>query len=197
MIDKSKIEIIDIPCPVVIIDDFYSDDELELIIRELDFLSPEKLLPPDITGAATDNDGRMKKENQGMFLDDLYSDRNVSDILTLNRKAFSPEVVKTLTDAHDIFYGYQFANSDSTLVSHYKDGNYYEPHRDSSIFTTLSWFYKQPKPFEGGDLILTDYDITIECKLNRMVFMYGSTQHEVLKVKGDGRYCISNFVNMK
>jgi len=197
MIDKSKVKIIPIPCPVVIIDDFYNNEELELIMHELNFLTPEKLLPPELTGAASDDDGRLKKENQGRFLDDLYTDRDVSNILRLNRKAFSPHIVNFLVGVHDLYLGYKYATKDNTLVSHYNDKNYYEPHRDQSLFTTLSWFYNQPKPFTGGDLILTDYDKTIECKFNRMVFMYGSLKHEVTKVKGNGRYCISNFVNMQ
>jgi len=195
MIDKNKVTIIDIPCPVVVIDDFYDNGEVDLIMHELNFLTPDKLLTPDLTGAAYDNDGRLKKENQGMFLDDLYSERSVSNILNINRKAFDNNVTDFLVDVHPIFEGYKYANKDSTLVSHYKDSNYYEAHRDSSLFTTLTWFYNKPKPFEGGDLVLPDYNITIECKFNRIVFMYGSTQHEVTKIKGDGRYCISNFVN--
>ena len=194
MIDKNKVTVIDIPCPVVIIDEFYNSDEVDLIMHELNFLTPNKLLPPEESGSAH-SDGRMLKKNQGIFLDDLYTEREVSNILKVNRKAFSNEVLNLLTETHPIFESYQYANKDCTLVSHYRDDNYYEAHRDSSVFTTLSWFFNKPKPFEGGDLVLPDYNITIECKFNRIVFMYGSTLHEVTKIKGDGRYCISNFVN--
>ena len=63
--------------------------------------------------------------------------------------------------------------------------------------------YKQPKLFEGGNLILTDYGYQFEPWFNRTYIMPGVVEHEVTEVtmkaedcgKGLGRYCISNFIH--
>jgi hypothetical protein len=72
------------PIPYLIIDNTYTKDEQVKIYRELDFLS-EKLLTSDQTGSAKNDSGELKK-NTGLFLDEIYSRREVSDILNINRK---------------------------------------------------------------------------------------------------------------
>ena len=76
----------------------------------------------------------------------------------------------------------------------YADGQYYNPHCDQSLFTTLVWLYEEPKPFTGGDLIFWEYDkYTIPCNNNTGIIFYGSTIHEVPPIKGEGRYTLTCF----
>lgn len=188
------------PFEYIIIDDTYTEDELKLIFLELDFWSLSgNLLPPDLTGSAICNDGKLKKKNKGVFLDEAYADRNYSNILKLNRKLYSLQLKEPSVINNFI----KHSNYDTTLVSYYENSEYYTPHEDISILTALTYLFKKPKAFEGGDLIFTEYGIAFEPRFNRTYIILGAVTHEVTEVKmkledckkGLGRYCISNFIS--
>lgn len=68
----------------------YDEKELELIWEELYFLTkPNKLLTPDKFGAAYDGDGNYVTKSHAVELDTVYLNRNISNILSLNRKLFN------------------------------------------------------------------------------------------------------------
>jgi hypothetical protein len=190
--------------PVAIIDNFYSNEELKLIYQELFFLNNElsKMYPPSMTGGAQEDNGEYLKNNIGISLDCAYSDRNISNILTLNRKLFHPDFIKSLEQSHIFFRYLRESNSDKTKVHYFGNGSYYKNHRDGFVLTALSWFYKKPKKFLGGDLIIEN--IKIDCIENRMVIFPSILDHEVLIVKmkeededqKNGRYCITQFIKI-
>jgi hypothetical protein len=190
--------------PVAIIDNFYSNEELKLIYQELFFLNNElsKMYPPSMTGGAQEDNGEYLKNNIGISLDCAYSDRNISNILTLNRKLFHPDFIKSLEQSHIFFRYLRESNSDKTKVHYFGNGSYYKNHRDGFVLTALSWFYKKPKKFLGGDLIIEN--IKIDCIENRMVIFPSILDHEVLVVKmkeededqKNGRYCITQFIKI-
>jgi Rps23 Pro-64 3,4-dihydroxylase Tpa1-like proline 4-hydroxylase len=88
-------------------------------------------------------------------------------------------------------------------VSYYENEAHYSSHKDYSVLTAVTYLYKQPKAFEGGDLVLTEYGYAFEPWFNRTYIMPGVVEHEVTEVKmraedcgkGLGRYCISNFIH--
>jgi hypothetical protein len=192
----------------LVIDDFYTDEEQVEIWKELDFLTYDrKLLPPEGTSPAHDPvTGESLKQNSAIFLDVIYSRRELSNILTLNRKIFSPEVSSNFDDMDNCFNYSEITNFDGTMVSYYEQSNYYKAHTDRSILTYLYWCNKEPKKFEGGDLILPQLDAGIEYKNNRLVVFPSWRLHEVTPVEmiedvepfsGFGRYCITTFVSMR
>ena len=74
--------------PIAIIDNFYSDEDYNKIIAELNYLyeigaykSPED---PNGPGTAYE-DGVALKGAKGIHLDTAYESRDMSDILSLNR----------------------------------------------------------------------------------------------------------------
>lgn len=210
--------------PYIIIDDLYDSDQLNSIWREFDFLFDKLNSQDESTGVlkgALDSDGSMLKNSRSICLDEIYPNRNISDILTYNRKFF---------DNWDLIFGNgntwwiqcmkessQVLCKDSTLFSYMEDGSYYHAHKDDSYITTCTWFYQQPKGFIGGDFILNPKNpgigkqltksypsIPIEIKNNRMLVFPGCIPHQVLPVKltdeckdmkGMGRFCITNFTN--
>lgn len=190
------------PFEYIIIDETYTEEELKLIFLELEFWTlSKKLMGPEHTGTASWENGSPKKKNKGVFLDEVYTNRNYSNILNLNRKIYDiqlnePSVIKDFLN---------LLNQDMTLVSYYENENYYHFHRDESILTAVTYLYRQPKKFKGGDLILTDYEIAFEPWFNRTYIMPSVVKHEVTEVimkpedcgKGLGRYCISNFIDRK
>lgn len=188
------------PFEYIIIDKTYTEEELKLIFLELDFLTlSNTLMGPEHTGTAKQEDGKAKKENKGLFIDEIYTNRNFSNILKFNRKIYSIQINQSSVIGNFL----KNSNSDTTLLSYYENSNCYKSHKDSSTLTAVTYLYKEPKAFEGGDLILTDYGIAFEPWFNRTYIIPGVVEHEVTEVtmkledcgKGLGRYCISNFVH--
>lgn len=190
------------PPPLVIVEEFYDKEELELIWRELNFLtSKDKLLDPSETKSAIREDKTFKKNNRAIFLDVAYNDRRISDILKVNRKIFNEDFMEKLIDINPIFRSLKYSNHDNTLISYYENRGKYEPHADEAILTILTYFFKEPKQFSGGNLLLNDYNLEIEIKNNMVVIFPSALLHEVTEVKmensnfdGAGRYCMSQFI---
>jgi len=189
--------------PYIIIDDLYNENELSMIWEELNFLChPIKFSFPTIYEAATDNEtGEILKNNELLRLDNVYSDRKYSNILSINRKIFKNEIMPN--HPHWTIKNDQIT-TDYTLISYYENGTYYKKHQDSSSLTALTWFYKSPKKFSGGDLILSldDEDILIEVKNNKCIIFPSIIHHAVTKINMDkkdegklnGRICMTQFL---
>lgn len=183
------------PVSFFIIKNFYSDDEVLSIHEELTRLEPHFKDGVE-TGTARTVTGEAKKSNRGMFLDDFYKeDRSKSTILTLNRKVFSPEVTYELEKKSWIFRYMKKLNHDNTLVSVYRDGDYYRAHEDNSFFTAIYYTWKEPKTFEGGDIYFGNFRVPV--KNNSILIFPSHTQHEVKNVQGYGRYALSQFISIK
>ena len=69
----------------------------------------------------------------------------------------------------------------------------------------LTYLFKQPKKFTGGEIELVDCTETLEVVFNRTYIFPGYETHAVNTIhmneqdgaNGFGRYCISNFVGFK
>lgn len=188
--------------PYILIDDFYTEIEISLIWEELLFLCyPHKLKRSSIENGGAFSNGRLLKHTNSEYIDNFYLHREYSNILTVNRKIF--DYFDDIFDKHDSwFYKNQSFNQDFTQVSYYENGDEYEAHKDNSMVTCLSWFYKEPKRFEGGNLFFPENNLEIEVLNNRMVIFPSHIYHSVSKIKIDslyrnkkyGRFCISQFL---
>jgi hypothetical protein len=186
---------------IAIIEDFYDERELGLIWKELDYLNSKgRYLNPEKTGAARDPKGNIVKSNKGLFLDEYYSNRNFSNILNINRKIW--QGTEKFENENLNFRYLNSCTSDATLVSYYENNDYYKKHKDTSVYTVLSYFHKEPKKFSGGNLKLLDYDIDIKVKNNMIIYIPSILWHEVTPIvmeqeflnKGYGRYCMAQFL---
>ena len=182
--------------PIAILDNFYNENEYNSILNELIHLTPSLIEPvPELAGYHAD--GSPKKKNLSMFIDHIYGEnRSQSAILTSNRKIFSKELVDKLIDFNIFFKYLRIVDTDSTLISYYTDEGKYDKHFDMSLITAVSWFYKEPKSFTGGDLVIED-QVKIECIKNRVVIFPSILEHMVETVKSMqdnmGRYTVSQF----
>lgn len=104
------------------------------------------------------------------------------------------------------------------LTAH-NDGNFYKVHNDSGSANTATrqltyvyYFYRDPKPFTGGELLIYDSRIrnnyyvkaesfhTVEPKNNSIVFFLSRYHHEVLTVNcpsqnfADSRFTINGWI---
>lgn len=192
--------------PALLIKEFYSDEEKELIVKELEFLCKEdKLLGPDHTGTARVF-GVPSKKNRGLFLDKVYSIRECSDILRITRKYFSIVVSEALENESFYYKLLSRSTSDVTLLSYYEESDHYRSHEDLSEITIITYYWKTPKQFTGGALTFTDYNYIVELAPWDVVVFPSFMNHEVSKVdllpgvpknQLNGRVALSTFVSKR
>ena len=74
-------------------------------------------------------------------------------------------------------------------LSAYGDGAYYAPHRDGRTVTVNLFLSREPRKFEGGDLVLhlPDGDAVVPFRNNRLILFDGMIPHEVRASKEEGR----------
>jgi len=180
------------PTTFCIIKNYQSVEVTKAILKELDAIKPH-LKGPEDTAAARNFSGEIKKVNSGLFLENFLGENaGKSGVLTHGRKLFN-ECIWELKK-NNWFYKYiERTNHNSTLVSYYKSGDFYESHEDSSIITAIYYIWKEPKSFEGGDLYFGDFKVPIE---NNCLLIFPScTEHRVTPVIGEGRWAITQFLN--
>ncbi len=212
MKEQLEAEIYCEPFPLMVVNNFYNQQELNLIWKELDFYTaPNKLVSAENYGGVVGYTNA-----KALILDDLYRNyesdekgvdyRNISNILTVNRKLFECGVLDTFANIHGCVSIANKTNHDITKVRYYHDGEYYDPHTDkSTMFLAFSYFYREPKKFVGGDLEFPKYDFKLPCTNNSMVIFPGWVEHGVRKVKikdsdyydGWGRYAITSFFSCR
>ena len=195
-----NIKLFDDPFPHLIAKNFYDESELKLIWEELDFYTKDgKLFNAKDYGGVVD-----KTNSKAILLDEVYQEkyRNISNILTVNRKLFNDKILEKFSSIHDCCSIAKFSNYDITKVRYYHNDEYYEPHIDRKFqFLGFSYFYREPKKFKGGELIFPKYDYSFQCENNSLIMMPGWVEHGVSKVsiynsdyfEGYGRYAITSF----
>ena len=191
------------PFPFLEIENMYDDEQLKLIWQELEFLNQsDKFESPEETGSAQ-KDGKTLKKNTGIFLDNLYKTRNISNILNVNKNLFAPHILEEFSSLCFLYENIKHTNEDTTLISYYDNGGYYKPHQDNALYTAVTWFFKEPKKFNGGDFYFTDYNLKIEVKNNKTVLFPSIIYHSVDEISmnvdfppGYGRYVMVQFIHL-
>jgi Rps23 Pro-64 3,4-dihydroxylase Tpa1-like proline 4-hydroxylase len=143
----------------------------------------------------------------------LHSFPEFAKLLTDRVRAALPEVFRQLK-----LQPFSIAEIEAQLTSH-NHGNYYKVHNDNGSpdtatreFTYVYYFYREPKPFFGGELLLYDSRIennfyvkadsfkAVEPRNNSIVFFPSRYLHEVLPVTcpskafADSRFTINGWV---
>jgi len=179
------------------IEGLWTKDELDLLRDEmLELQDSGQLLPDfaDITHAGN-------KVGEGGFVHELFENPNDSKMHTVGFKLWN-----ALVNNIQPRLGCWFFNKDdyklSTLLNYYDHGDHYGAHVDEGHATGISWFWKGPKKFTGGELVFTDYNITVPMKENYSVIFPACIKHEVLPLhiedveyrnKGYGRFALTQF----
>ena len=194
------------PFPHIIINNLYTEEELRLIWRELEFYThPGKLLEAEGFGGVVG-----KTNSHAIVLNDLYNPNAIgviSNIVRINQdnKKYFNDYVEKFSKIHDCCSGFVDWDQSTTKVRYYHDGEYYIPHRDTSYSWLLfSYFHKKPKKFTGGELFFPDYDYEYNCDHNSAILIPGWVKHGVKEVKidnsdyydGYGRYAVTLFHNI-
>ena len=191
-----------IPSPYVQLDQFLTMAEHRTLLQAA--IRQEAAFVPTQTTTDTPN------YRQSMILSNLdgLADRVLEKI-----EQVVPEVLQKLN-----IPVFTPSEIETQLTSH-NDGNYYKLHNDSGSpdtatreLTYVYYFYKDPKPFSGGELLVYDSKIennfyvaaesfqTVDPRNNSIVFFLSRYMHEVLPVScssqafADSRFTINGWI---
>jgi hypothetical protein len=202
------VELIHGPVPLMIVKNFYLHEELDLIWKELEFLNhPRKSLPSIETGSnGLDPISKLPlTKSNSFFLNEIYKNEDVSDILHLGKKIFDIGFVNAFCSLSPLLGHYRLARKVYTKIKYYDVGEYYRGHHDDARFTVCTYFFKEPKSFTGGNLHFDEYNYTIPIENNMAVFFVGSIVHSSTEIvgkdkngcpKGFGKYVMNQFIDL-
>ena len=192
------------PFPHIIFHNFYTEEELNLIWEELDFLTkPDKLFDvKEYKGVVG------YTEAKAIQLDTVYEGKNrkLSNTLNVTRKVFEKDVLEAFSSISDCCSLAKHCNYDVTKVRYYHNNDQYKPHIDMLWnFLAFSYFYREPKRFSGGNLLFPKYDYEYPCDNNSLIILPSYVEHGVQEVKidnsdyfdGMGRYAITHFGDIR
>jgi hypothetical protein len=182
----------------IVIDDLYSEEELKLIKAELVQLIPHTL-PVEKIDSAKDENNLYKKDCMSLWVDDFFNgNRDASNILKVNRKLFSKDIIAPAKEINAFFGHMERCDTDTTLINYYTTGQKYESHFDLSIFSAITLI--KIGSINGGGLIFTDFNEYISFKDNRMIIFPGCVLHKTESINTDinsYRISISQFLNYR
>ena len=193
------------PFPHLIVENMYNQEELSLIWEELNFLTkPHKFLQEDLGTATDEVTGISKSQSKSIIIDNIYTERGISNILTLNRKLFCQEYLQAFSQIGPQCKSILQQNFDLTKIRYYENDNEYLSHIDHFNYTAITFFYKEPKLFQGGDLFFPEYSYTFKCDNNHMILFPSCILHAATKTimndktpcSGNGRYSMMQFMRL-
>lgn len=179
------------------VDDTYTPDELDLVWMELALLD-SALEGPDKTGGAVSlTDGHHLKSNQAVFLNRIYREPDHSPIWRKAVELIGPEMRDAYIGVHPCHCTYSTINLLMPLVSKYDDGDHYEEHQDKSLYTAITYLFREPRTFFGGDTTVRVGGALVSLPMisNTTYVFPGGYPHSVSQVTGTGRYAISTFMH--
>ena len=193
--------------PFLLFDNWYTPDEEKVVWIELDFYSalPKEHTQRAETGpvVARYENGRSYSKSFRHYPLGIFSKegQKYSSILNTMYKFKTTEFHEIVDFCVPHSRSFHTHNVDSTTISYYEDSDYYDSHHDSSQWTFLCWFFREPKKFDGGNLIMNEPNVKIGLKHNRAIFFPSCFLHQVepIKFRGEemeansGRYTITHW----
>ena len=190
------------PFPFLMVDNFFTEKQLEGIWKELNFYEGKTVLD---TANIAKNAGKAMAQVKRIYLERVYraEGRALSDILTnFDDNLFNQTMVQAYKKTTPSWLHFWSSNLDHTQLGYMENSDFYTGHFDVSYHTCLVWLFKQPKKFEGGDLIFTQPKIKVDCTYNRMVLFPSYYMHAVSELKmqdrhlnqGNGRWVLTKFI---
>ncbi len=144
----------------------------------------------------------------------LYNFPEFAELVSDRIQSITPDIFRTLE-----LSPFSISHIEAQLTAH-NDSNYYKVHNDNGSSNTamreltyVYYFYREPKPFSGGELVIYDSKIentyyinadsykTIEPRNNSIVFFLSRSMHEVLPVRcpsrvfQDSRFTINGWIH--
>lgn len=192
------------PFEMFLLEEVFSEEQLFLIKQELNFITnnPGFGVSNEL-GTATLDDGTPKAKREGVFIDNFFKDfRNTSRIYRCIRESlYKKDMIEhyAMVKKSIIMSQIYRSNTDSVLISLYKNGDRYLPHFDVCRATAIFYLSDESK-HTGGELLFTGTDIKITPKNNTGIIFPGCMEHEVTELiseesAGYTRVAISVFID--
>ena len=192
--------------PAVVVDDWYTPEELNLIWKQLNFFTQKNMMGrAEVSGsvARKPETNEAKGRNARIWLDNYFTQEGsmfniISNSLT---SKLTHDFNNLVSSCSEQFTNFVTTNTNTNFVSYYENNDEYDYHFDTSMFSMLIWLYKTPKKFKGGEFSFKKENRKIELKNNRMILFPSYLEHKVTKLNmknsGDnnGRYTITHFFN--
>jgi hypothetical protein len=165
-----------------IIYDYFDKNEIDSINKEIKLLKDNgNITKRSVLNRETDSAGF---EPNHCVLDTVYEkNRSRSDILGLMQKIYKLYFNEKLGKQNPFLNYIVESNGDSTFLNVYKNGNSFIKHTDNSVLSFVYCFWKEPKEFDGGDFIFTNYDYKPNLKNNSCLIFPSYEMHEVSKIE--------------
>ncbi len=187
-----------------VLENFYTQDEIERIWTEIKFLDSNTFgwIYPTVGRNATDKNENLllqgaRQLDYGMF---GYHNENVlkkSNLYSLGQKIY--DHAEFLSEKHDVYSNVlDIVYHTAFLNYYYKDNSVYNLHRDSSMYTLLSYFYEEPRNFNGGKFVVEDREYEISNGFTIILpgwMKHGTTPMKIIDKSRtkSGRYSIAHF----
>lgn len=182
------------------ISDLYTKKELGFIkneIKNLNYIldTVSYVQEQRDSSSGKNEDGSPKMTGNGISIDDLYSTRAYSAILSFNRKIFVDPIASKMAETHPSNVAFTRLNDDYSLLNRYYSGDKYLTHFDVSSFSAITFFSVGKNKVLGGELVFSDYDIPFKFKDNFCIIFPSWVNHHVNEVKSRNtyRYSLSQF----
>ena len=197
-----NIEYFETPVPHIIIRNIFDEEHLSNIWKELELLTDSDRLSPPSESNSAKKFGVFLKKNHAVFLENVYSNPKYSSVFKAFNHTLTADAINEIESKNIVFKWLHGTNNQSFLISYYDNDDRYYPHTDNAVYSVLINFYKQPKAFTGGDLMLGNGDYKIPLENNRLILIPSWATHSVTPVKfkedckplsGMGRYTVSIF----
>tara|TARA_R110000824_G_scaffold279475_1_gene467683 strand:- start:63 stop:722 length:660 start_codon:yes stop_codon:yes gene_type:complete len=214
-----KFEFIYDPVPLIIIRDFFTNDENKEILAEA--VGNEKHFVSALTNKSIYPEFR---SNKAAYYDVIYEkDRSGSKLLSLIDGSFSnnDELKSVLNTASYPIHKFRNSNYHATQVSRYgDDGQQFKYHIDAMEgterqLTMVYYFHEEPKKYKGGEISFTRSPISMGVPMdknakpmvikpeNNMAVIFGAlTAHTVYpttspKIFSQGRFSVNCWIGRK
>ena len=213
-----KVKVYNNKMPYLVIDDYYTEQELKSVWSEIDFYTNSQ--DRDEIGRANDNSvaresGKPLSESYRWYPCNYFNNdfTNISPLFRLSSKLSCQELHNSFKDLYPWYNLFTSTNISDIMLSYYEEGDYYKKHHDSSMWTQLIWVAKpeglstspKSRKWKGGDFyVYTEQDKKkkISWQNNRSVIFPSMLKHEVEPIVwkdvehkfGDGRYTITYFL---
>ena len=207
-----KIKTYNTKIPYIVIDDWYTKEELKDTWSELDFYTncqeKDKILRADETIVARDDlTDKSLAESYRWYPNQFFTSeyKTMSSIHVNAKKFICQELHEEIKHLYPWYNMFTSTNVSSPMISYYEGGDYYKPHHDSFMYTVLIWVTKKPKIWTGGDLFLQpveNKEKKVLFKNNRAVIFPSMMTHAVSPIEwikkpkdiGHGRYTVTYFL---
>ena len=188
--------------------DLFGEKELELVWEELNFLCykhKDHINEYDKNSINVRDSGLVKRWE--FFLNHIYTcPEKFSNIPRAYSGSFlnhGKNLIDIIKEHSHWMFQDTIYHDVTTLLNYYEGGDFYAPHVDMGHTTMLHWLYKEPKSFNGGNLVFPKYKKMIPLESNKSIIFPACIPHGVIPIEMEeedldkkmGRWCISNFIS--